>query len=198
MRMRSDWDFACEADPAFDRDALLASAANTLEVDRIDLVDLDQAGALLRHRVAGDGVVVIERAPGAFKCFWLDAVKTWCDLAAGSCSTAARRWRWRAIWRRHRRVASASSAAATRTCRTSAGSRRPERRVLFSINDLDETLPAPTAWDVKGRAASFEVACRDNGLKDYADQNEKDHAALARAIKKGTRTRSQLGKITGS
>jgi len=42
----------------------------------------------------------------------------------------------------------------------------PERRVIFAINDLDETLPAPWEWDVKRLAASFVVACRDNGLKD--------------------------------
>ena len=42
----------------------------------------------------------------------------------------------------------------------------PERRVLFSINDLDETLPAPWEWDIKRLAASFFVACRDNGLSD--------------------------------
>ena len=42
----------------------------------------------------------------------------------------------------------------------------PERRVIFSINDLDETLPAPWEWDVKRLAASFVVACRDNGLSD--------------------------------
>ncbi len=42
----------------------------------------------------------------------------------------------------------------------------PERRVLFSINDLDETLPAPWEWDVKRLAASFVVASRDNGLSD--------------------------------
>ena len=42
----------------------------------------------------------------------------------------------------------------------------PERRVIFSINDLDETLPAPWEWDVKRLAASFVVACRDNGLKE--------------------------------
>jgi uncharacterized protein (DUF2252 family) len=40
----------------------------------------------------------------------------------------------------------------------------PERRVIFAINDLDETLPAPWEWDVKRLAASFVVACRDNGL----------------------------------
>src|SRR5512137_2857773 len=44
----------------------------------------------------------------------------------------------------------------------------PERRVIFSINDLDETLPAPWEWDVKRLAASFVVASRDNGHKDSA------------------------------
>ena len=42
----------------------------------------------------------------------------------------------------------------------------PERKIIFSINDLDETLPASWEWDVKRLAASFVVACRDNGLKD--------------------------------
>jgi uncharacterized protein (DUF2252 family) len=40
----------------------------------------------------------------------------------------------------------------------------PERRVIFDINDLDETLPAPWEWDVKRLAASFVLACRDNGF----------------------------------
>lgn len=44
----------------------------------------------------------------------------------------------------------------------------PERKVIFSINDLDETLPAPWEWDVKRLAASFVVACRDNGIKEGA------------------------------
>ena len=30
-----------------------------------------------------------------------------------------------------------------------------ERKIIFSINDLDETLPAPWEWDVKRLAASF-------------------------------------------
>jgi hypothetical protein len=42
----------------------------------------------------------------------------------------------------------------------------PERKILFAINDLDETLPAPWEWDLKRLAASFVVASRDNGLKD--------------------------------
>ena len=42
----------------------------------------------------------------------------------------------------------------------------PERKVIFSLNDLDETLPAPWEWDVKRLAASCAIACRDNGLSD--------------------------------
>lgn len=42
----------------------------------------------------------------------------------------------------------------------------PERRLIFAINDLDETLSAPWEWDVKRLAASFVVACRDVGIKD--------------------------------
>ncbi|HRZ21254.1 MAG TPA: DUF2252 family protein, partial [Bacteroidales bacterium] len=42
----------------------------------------------------------------------------------------------------------------------------PERNVIFSINDLDETLPAPWEWDIKRLAASFMLACRDNGLSE--------------------------------
>jgi uncharacterized protein (DUF2252 family) len=42
----------------------------------------------------------------------------------------------------------------------------PERRILFSINDLDETLPAPWEWDVKRLAASFIVACRNRQMPD--------------------------------
>src|SRR3990172_13238023 len=34
----------------------------------------------------------------------------------------------------------------------------PERRIVFDINDLDETLPAPWEWDVKRLAASFVLA----------------------------------------
>ena len=45
----------------------------------------------------------------------------------------------------------------------------PERRVIFDINDFDETLPAPWEWDVKRLAASFVLACRNNGFsKDDA------------------------------
>jgi uncharacterized protein (DUF2252 family) len=42
----------------------------------------------------------------------------------------------------------------------------PERNVIFAINDLDETCPAPWEWDLKRLAASFVIACRDNGLSE--------------------------------
>jgi uncharacterized protein (DUF2252 family) len=42
----------------------------------------------------------------------------------------------------------------------------PDRRLVFDVNDFDETLPAPFEWDVKRLAASFAVAARDNGFKD--------------------------------
>ena len=78
---RSDWDFAYLADDAFDPDALLAVLADRVKADRIDLADLDRAGALRRFRAARDACVLFEDAPGRFDRFWLDAVDTWCDLA---------------------------------------------------------------------------------------------------------------------
>jgi uncharacterized protein (DUF2252 family) len=40
----------------------------------------------------------------------------------------------------------------------------PERRLVFDINDFDETYPGPFEWDVKRLAASFVVAGRANGF----------------------------------
>ena len=40
----------------------------------------------------------------------------------------------------------------------------PERKLVFDVNDFDETLPAPWEWDVKRLAASLEVAARENGF----------------------------------
>jgi hypothetical protein len=108
----------------------------------------------------------------------------------------------------------------------------PERRVIFSINDLDETLPGPWEWDPRRLAASAGLPSRPRkrGMKRihkeraksralalsharsgsasmlsgymgksdtldeaiaslslaYADQNEKDHAALDRAVRSGS------------
>ncbi len=55
----------------------------------------------------------------------------------------------------------------------------PERRLVFDINDFDETLPAPWEWDVKRLATSIEVAGRDNGASG-AQRREAVRAAVAR------------------
>jgi uncharacterized protein (DUF2252 family) len=39
-----------------------------------------------------------------------------------------------------------------------------DRRLVFSLNDFDETLPGPFEWDVKRLVASFEVAGRERGF----------------------------------
>src|SRR5436309_11048605 len=39
-----------------------------------------------------------------------------------------------------------------------------ERRLMFDINDFDETLPGPWEWDVKRLAVSMLIAARDNGF----------------------------------
>src|SRR6516225_9510467 len=46
-----------------------------------------------------------------------------------------------------------------------------ERRLVFDVNDFDETLPGPWEWDVKRLAASLEVAGRDNA---FADKDRRD------------------------
>jgi uncharacterized protein (DUF2252 family) len=42
----------------------------------------------------------------------------------------------------------------------------PDRRLVFDVNDFDETLPASFEWDVKRLAASVVVAARDHGFSD--------------------------------
>ncbi len=44
----------------------------------------------------------------------------------------------------------------------------PDRRLVFDVNDFDETLPAPFDWDVKRLAASVAVAAREHGFSDRA------------------------------
>ena len=40
-----------------------------------------------------------------------------------------------------------------------------ERRLVFDINDFDETLPGSWEWDVKRLAASLEIVARDHGVR---------------------------------
>jgi uncharacterized protein (DUF2252 family) len=41
----------------------------------------------------------------------------------------------------------------------------PDRRLVFDLNDFDESLPGPWEWDVKRLAASIAIAGRENGFK---------------------------------
>ena len=41
----------------------------------------------------------------------------------------------------------------------------PERRLMFDVNDFDETLPGPWEWDVKRLAVSMLIAARSNGFR---------------------------------
>jgi uncharacterized protein (DUF2252 family) len=52
-----------------------------------------------------------------------------------------------------------------------------ERRLVFDVNDFDETLPGPWEWDVKRLAASLEVAARENGFP-----GKKRRAIVAAAV----------------
>ena len=54
-----------------------------------------------------------------------------------------------------------------------------ERRLVFDVNDFDETTPGPWEWDVKRLAASLEVAGRGNGF-GAKDRRDIVAAAVAR------------------
>ena len=61
----------------------------------------------------------------------------------------------------------------------------PDRRLVFAINDFDETLPGPFEWDVKRLVASFAVAGRDRGFdqKTRAEINTKVGRSYREAIR---------------
>jgi uncharacterized protein (DUF2252 family) len=53
----------------------------------------------------------------------------------------------------------------------------PERRLVFDLNDFDETLPGPWEWDMKRLVASFSLAGRDRGC----DRRQRRRIVLAAA-----------------
>ncbi|MET9903370.1 DUF2252 domain-containing protein [Streptomyces sp. NPDC006446] len=61
----------------------------------------------------------------------------------------------------------------------------PERRLMFDINDFDETLPGPWEWDVKRLSASFVIAGRANGF------STKERASVVRSAVGSYRERMQ-------
>src|SRR6185437_14372965 len=69
----------------------------------------------------------------------------------------------------------------------------PERRLLFDLNDFDETLPGPFEWDVKRMAASFAIAGRNNGFAK-ADTRAATLASV-RAYREAMASFAQLGTM---
>ena len=59
----------------------------------------------------------------------------------------------------------------------------PERQVIFDINDLDETLPAPWEWDVKRLTASMVIAAH------HLQLNESEAALAATSTVRAYRER---------
>jgi uncharacterized protein (DUF2252 family) len=69
----------------------------------------------------------------------------------------------------------------------------PERRLVFDLNDFDETLPGPWEWDVKRLAASFSLAGRDRGCDER--QRRGIVAAAAREYRETMRRLAQMGNL---
>jgi uncharacterized protein (DUF2252 family) len=65
----------------------------------------------------------------------------------------------------------------------------PDRRLVFDVNDFDETLPGPFEWDLKRLVASVIICARQNGI------GAKKARAAARAAVKGYR--STIHQVAG-
>ena len=61
----------------------------------------------------------------------------------------------------------------------------PDRRIVFDVNDFDETLPGPFEWDLKRLVASFAVAGRDLGFP--ADQRRAVNLEVTRSYRTAMR-----------
>lgn len=69
----------------------------------------------------------------------------------------------------------------------------PDRRLVFDLNDFDETLPAPWEWDVKRMAASAVIAARENGAsKKVARQIALENVAQYRQVMRSLAEMSYL------
>ena len=68
-----------------------------------------------------------------------------------------------------------------------------DRRLVFSINDFDETLPGPFEWDVKRLVASFAVAGRDRGFD--AKQRQSINRAVTRAYREAIRAFAGMSNL---
>ena len=69
----------------------------------------------------------------------------------------------------------------------------PDRRLIFSLNDFDETLPGPFEWDVKRLVASFAVAGRDRGFD--AKQRQSVNRTVTRSYREAIRRFSGMSNL---
>src|SRR6478672_9735502 len=69
----------------------------------------------------------------------------------------------------------------------------PERKLVFDVNDFDETLPGPFEFDVKRMAASFTIAARNNGFSK-ADVRAATMASVA-AYREAMAEFAQMGTM---
>jgi len=69
----------------------------------------------------------------------------------------------------------------------------PDRRLVFSLNDFDETLPGPFEWDVKRLVASFAVAGRDRGFD--AKQRNVINQTVTRAYRTAMREFARMRTV---
>ena len=66
----------------------------------------------------------------------------------------------------------------------------PDRRLVFDVNDFDETLPGPFEWDLKRLVASFAVAGRDLGLS--VKQRRGVNLAVTRAYREAMQSLASM------
>ena len=66
----------------------------------------------------------------------------------------------------------------------------PDRRLVFSVNDFDETLPGPFEWDLKRLVASCAVAGRANGFSP--EERDVVNLAVCRSYREAMRGFAQM------
>ncbi len=69
----------------------------------------------------------------------------------------------------------------------------PDRRLVFDVNDFDETLPGPFEWDVKRLVASFAVAGRSRGFD--ASDREDINRTVARSYREAMGEYAEMGEL---
>ena len=66
----------------------------------------------------------------------------------------------------------------------------PDRRLVFGVNDFDESLPGPFEWDLKRLVASFAVGGRDRGFSDA--ERRQVNLAVTRSYRENMRSLASM------